>query len=175
MKIKPGCSQKDYIDFLTFHGKKFNFSYILYTIFWIFIFCLCLIITFGTGSRIQGVLITIILIIFIIYRFARPKFIINKELESDKLDNDDNANTFSFYDKSFDVSNKEGTFSYKYFMIYRVFEVCDFYYLYMTKENAFIVSKHAFSLGNQKDFSKFIKSKCRSKYKIDNQLNPKSH
>ncbi len=106
-----------------------------------------------------------VLVCFLIYRIGRPRFIVNKELESDKLENN-LTNKFSFFDKYFEVENPNGKFNYKYSMIYRAFDKEDCFYLYITKENAFLLSKNTFSLGNANDFSSFIKSKCHSKYKM---------
>ena len=36
---------------------------------------------------------------------------------------------------------------------------------YVTKENAFIISKKTFSFGTAEDFSTFIKNKCKMKFK----------
>lgn len=162
---KTTYTTNDYVTFLKFHNKRFNFSYHLYTMFWAFLFLLCIILSFGSGARLQGVVITIILICFILYRFARPKMIVENELKGDKFSSN-NTNTFSFYDKDFEIYNKEGKFKFKYYMLNQIFETKDFFYLYATKENAFLVSKHAFSLGSSKDFSTFLKVKCKSKYKI---------
>ena len=167
-------STNDYVQFLRFHGKKFNFSYVTYTLFWGSLLFLCLILAFGTGARLQGVSITIVLILFIGYRFARPRMIVNNELNSDKF-GDSNVNTFSFYEKEFEVLNKNGSFNYKYFMLYRIYETRDFFYLYVTKENAFLVSKYAFSLGTERDFAAFMKVRCKSKYKIDNEKKASLH
>ena len=93
--------------------------------------------------------------------------IVDNEISSDKF-GDNNTNTFSFYEKDFEVLNKNGKYTYKYFMIYKIFETHNFYYIYISKENAFLVSKHAFSIGNEVDFSSFMKSKCHFKYKTHN-------
>lgn len=164
---KTTYTTNDYVLFLKFHNKRFNFSYSLYTIFWSFLFLLCIILSFNSGARLQGVVITIILLCFIIYRFVRPKMVVENELKGDKFSGN-NTNIFSFYDKDFEVYNKNGKFRYKYFMLNQVFETQDFFYLYATKENAFLVSKNAFSLGTAKDFSVFLKVKCKSKYKLVN-------
>lgn len=58
-----------------------------------------------------------------------------------------------------------GSFRYKYFMLHKVYETSDFFYLYVTRENAFLISKNTFSLGNKEDFSKFLKNKCKLKYR----------
>ena len=88
-----------------------------YTIFWSAVFMLCIYLSFSIGNRLQGVLITIILIGFVLYRVYRPKRVIDKELESDKISSN-NINTFSFYNGNFTVENKNGSFSFRYFMLY---------------------------------------------------------
>ncbi len=155
----------DYIKFLEFHNKKYNIYYIAYTVFWSFLFLLCVFLSFGSSARLQGVVITIILICFIVYRIAKPKMILDNELKSDKL-SDNNVNTFKFYEKEFEVYNKNGKFSYKYFILRKIYETEDFFYLYVSKENAFLVSKNTFSFGTSKDFTSFIKDKCKSRYKM---------
>lgn len=151
-----------YSNFLEFHNKTYNFSYILYTVFWTILLLFCIILAFGSSLRLQGVIISGILVCFIIYRIVRPKLIVNNELKSDKF-SENNINTFTFYDKEFHISNKNGSFNYKYILIRKVFETSDYFYLYVSKENAFLVDKNTFSLGNSEDFGKFIKSKCRYK------------
>ena len=107
--------------------------------------------------RIQGVLITIMLIAFLAYRIIYPQLTVKKELSSEKITSK-NVNTFEFYDKDIKIINQNGTFIYKYFSFRRIFETDTYFYFYVTKENAFIISKKAFSLGTVEDFSKFIKS-----------------
>lgn len=158
-------TQETYMEFVNFHNKKYNPSYIAYTVFWSFLLLLCIILAFGSGARIQGVVITIILITFIIYRLVRPKLAVEKELESDKI-SAKNSNTFSFYDKEFVISNKKGKFNFRYFMLHKIFETPSYFYLYVSKENAFLLSKMSFSLGTSEEFSKFIKSKCSLKYRL---------
>ena len=161
---KTTYSKEIYIQFLKFHNKTFNFGYATYTIFWTFLFLLCIYLSFGSGERLQGVIITIILIGFVFYRIYHPKSIVDKELKSDKIA-DTNTNTFSFYDKEFEIENRNGSFRYRYFMIHKIYETPDFFYIYMTRENAFLLSKDTFSLGNKDDFAKILKSKCNFKYK----------
>ncbi len=161
---KTEYNQDVYLEFLRFHSKKYNFGYYAYTVLWAFLFLLCIIICFDTNMRIQGVLITIMLIAFLAYRIIYPQITVKKELSSEKITSK-NVNTFEFYDKDIKIINQNGSFIYKYFSFRRVFETDTYFYLYVTKENAFIISKKAFSLGTAEDFSKFIKSKCKLKYK----------
>ena len=158
-------TQNMYIDFVNFHNKRYNFSYILYTIIWFIILFSCIVYCFSCNMRLQGVVITIILLSFIIYRFVRPKMLVNKELKSDKVGKN-NINVFTFYPKHMEIKNKNGKFTYNYFMIRRAFETKENFYLYVTKENAFLISKKTFSLGTAEEFSKFAKSKFGLRYKF---------
>ena len=153
-----------YAEFLNFHHKAFHASYVAYTVFWSFMFFLCIILCFGSNARTQGVLFSIVLIVFIIYRILRPKMLVDNELKGDKLTTN-NINTFYFYDKTFEAKNERGVFSYKYSLLYKTFETDRYFYLYVNKENAFLVSRSAFSLGTPETFSSFMKKKCGLKYK----------
>lgn len=161
---KTTYNKDTYLMFLKFHAKTYNLTYILYTVFWIALLLLCIYLSFSNNSRIQGVILTIALLVFIFYRFYHPKMLVKKDLESDKI-SDNNINDFTFFSKNFTIQNKNGSFYYRYFMLRKVFETEDFFYLYVTKENAFILDKSTFSLGTTEEFSKFIKDKCKLKYK----------
>ncbi len=163
---KTTYTQDTYITFLKFHAKKNNLPYMAYTIFWSFLLLLCTYLAFASRNRLQGVIVSLILVCFVIYRIYRPKMIVDKEKNSEKISTN-NTNTFSFYDKKIEITNNNGTFDYKYFMFRKVYETADFFYLYVTKENAFLVSKKGFSLGTPEEFSKFIKNKCGFKYNRD--------
>lgn len=157
-------TQDIYIEFLKFHNKTHNFAYTLYTIAWSAFFILCIYIAFDSELRLQGVLFTIILIAFIVYRLYHPKMVVDMEVKSDKISTN-NTNTFTFFDKNFEVKNNNGSFIYRYIMLRKVFETRDYFYLYVTKENAFLISKKTFSLGSSEDFSKFISSKCKFRFR----------
>lgn len=157
-------TQDTYFDFLRFHKKTYMFAYILYTIAWILLLLLCIYLSFGSNSPIQGILLILVLIGFVAYRVLRPRYMLNKELNSDNV-SDENINTFNFYDSHFVLENNDGSFSYRYLMLHKIFETNDYFYLYTTKENAFILSKNTFSIGTPKEFSSFIKKHCLFKYK----------
>lgn len=161
---KTTNTENAYMEFLSFHSKTFNFAYFAYTIFWGFLFILCIILAFGSGSRFQGVIFTIILICFILYRILRPKLITNRELKSEKI-SDNSTNIYTFYEKNFEIKNKNGLFNYKYFMIKKAYETKNYFYLYVSNENAFLVSKNTFTKGISEDFSAFIKRKKGMKFK----------
>lgn len=160
---KTTYTQDTYVEFLKFHNKTYNLFYMLYTAFWVALLLLCVYLSFASNMRIQGVLLTIVLIVFVFYRIYRPKMIVNREMKSEKV-SDNNTNTFNFYDKNLVVQNNNGSFTYKYLLLRKVFETNTFFYLYVTKEDAFLIAKDSFTLGTQEEFSKFIKKKCALKY-----------
>ena len=48
------------------------------------------------------------------------------------------------------------------------FNTKDYYYFYLDRKYAFLINKNGFTLGNEKDFSNFIKTKCLFRYKTEN-------
>lgn len=159
-----------HIEFLKFHRKKYQVSYIAYTAFWSFIFFLCIVLAFGSNLKKQGVLITIVLILFILYRIYRPKLILKRDFEGENSANNSIQHIFSFYDNQFKVENDKGTFTYRYFSINRVLETTKYFYLYTTKEDAFLISKSKFSIGTPQEFAKFMKQKKPLNYKVCDNL-----
>lgn len=162
---KTTYSEDVYMEFVEFHNKTHNLSYIAYTVFWSAVFALCMYLAFSIGNIYQGTLVTVILIGFLLYRIFRPNFLVKKELKSDKIANN-NTNIFSFFEKNFKVQNGKGNFDFKYLLLYKVYETSDYFYLYVNRENAFLVSKKSFTMGTSKDFSNFIKNKCKLKYRL---------
>ncbi len=161
---KTTYTQETYVEFLKFHNKTYNLSYMLYTAFWVCLLLLSIYLSFAGNMRIQGVLLTLVLIGFVFYRIYRPKMIVNREMKSEKV-SDNNTNTFNFYDKNLVVKNNNGSFTYKYLLLRKVFETKTFFYLYVTKEDAFLVAKDSFTVGSSEEFSTFIKKKCSLKYR----------
>jgi len=161
---KTTYTEEIYMEFLAFHRKKYMLSYILYTVFWGLLLLLCIYLSFGSNNRLQGIILTIGFLAFLSYRIYRPKYIFNSQLKSHKVP-DNNTNLFNFFDKYLEVQNNNGSFKFRYFMFHKIFETNNFFYLYVDKENAFLVKKDTFSLGTPENFSKFIRSKCRLKFR----------
>ncbi len=160
---KTTYTEDTYIEFLKFHSKTYNLSYISYTLAWSAFLLLSIYLSFSSKLITQGILLLLALIGFVFYRLYHPKMIVHKELSGEKISTN-NTNTFSFFDNYFIIDNNNGSFSYRYFLLHKVFETADYFYLYMTKENAFLLSKNSFSLGTSEEFSKFIRRKCILKY-----------
>lgn len=161
---KTAYTEETYMDFVMFHNKTYNLSYLLYTLFWTILLALCSYLLFSTHNPLQGTVFILIIIAFLYYRIYRPKLTVRKELKSEKVSSN-NTNTFIIYDKIFRIKNSNGSFDFRYFNLHRIFETQHYFYLYVDRENAFILSKEGFTLGTAKAFSKFIKNKCKLKYR----------
>lgn len=157
-------TSKEYKEFLEFHGKKHNIPYLLFT----FAFCafltFCSILQFTSHHIGLGILFIIILLFFLAYQVIHPLHLVRKEIKSGKISNHA-QNTFSFFEKSFKIRNKQGVSKVKYSELYKVYETDTFFYLYLNSTYAFLVSKNGFILGDEKHFSNFLKKKVWLKYK----------
>ena len=157
-------SAKEYKEFLEFHGKKHNLSYFTFTILFTAFLILCSIVQFSSNHTLIGLLFILSLLIFLVYQIIHPLRVVKKEVKSGKISNE-SKNIFSFFDKSFKVRNKEGISKIKYIRLHKVYETDRFFYLYLNSKNAFIISKNGFTIGNAKEFSRFLKKKIWFKYK----------
>ena len=151
---------KNYNNFIQFHNDKFGNSYffitLLFTILIIYIFVmnilnknfvLCLILLCG-------------LFLFLYFRLFVP---VKEYKDNSKMlkNNKQLTYTFTFYKNFFTINKKR----YYYFSLHKVFETKDYFYLYINENNAALLSKDGFKLGNCNDFTNFIKKKCLLKYK----------
>lgn len=152
-------SKAIYDKFLAFHKSKYKFTYTIYTI------LVIAFILFGMILQIQyhnfgiAILLCCGLTFFILWRLFHPVSEVSKEYKSDKIQKQKEY-TFKFYDKYFTVQDNKELFEIKYFKLYKVFEISDFFYLYLDKRHAFLVDKTKFKDNNPTEFSRFIKKKC---------------
>ena len=96
---------------------------------------------------------------FILWRIFHPVSEISKEYKSEKIKKEKEF-TFKFYDKFFTVEDDKQYSKIKYYKLYKVFEIPDFFYLYIDKKHAFLIDKSKFKTSNSSEFSIFIKKKC---------------
>ena len=161
---KTRYSQKEYDVFLKEYKKEYASSEYASMIFYILFFGLCMIFAFKEKETVLGIVLLIGLVIYIWYRLIRPVIRTEKDRKSPKLSGNF-INTYKFYKNYFNVENPEGKAQIFYFKLYRVVETNQYIYIYISRENAFIVSKNGFTNGNPREFSKFIKKKVLFKYK----------
>lgn len=156
--------QEEYETFLKVHQKEYAASEYAYILFNLIFFGCCAAIAFKEKEIILGIVLVVGLLIYIWYKFFRPARRMQEDLESEKLSGNF-VNTYKFYKKYFKVENTEGNAQLAYIGLYRVVETNENYYIYISRDNAFIVSKKGFTKGNEKEFSKFIRGKVFMKYK----------
>lgn len=72
--------------------------------------------------------------------------------------------TFYFYKRYIKIRYKREFDRILYFRIKKIFETDKNFFLYTDDTHSLIVDKEGFVIGNAKEFSKFIKSKCPFKY-----------
>ena len=153
-------SKKVYNEFLKFHTERFFSKYITYTIFIVILLIYLLICNIIGKNWITILIVLLSIILFIIYRIFSQKAIIKREMESNKI-LDEEEFEYEFYDKFFTIKNKENIEEIKYSLIKKCYETKGYFYLYIDNSNAFIINKEGFIQGNIEDYKKFIALKCR--------------
>lgn len=158
-------SQQIYKKFLEFHKNKFNFSYTLYTAIVLIAIFFCLAMQVKYHNYNIAILLAISLSCFFLWRFLHPMSEVRKDFNSDKIQNEKEF-TFNFYEKYFKIRDKNKYEIVKYRNLYKVFETTEFFYLYIDKTHAYLVSKSGFTKGTSLEFVNFIKKKCRFRFKL---------
>ncbi len=165
-KNKTVLSKKNYMNLVEFHQKKNNWKYWLYTFYISALLVIIVSFLIASGFIFQSLFLLICFIVFLIYRFIYPYYKTSKELHSDKIQKN-LVNYYFFYEKYFKVKNKLGDSKINYTKLYRVYENENYFYLYFDKDNAFIVEKSGFLIGDVESFENFIKNKVWIKFKKD--------
>ena len=161
---KTKYSKKEYDIFLESYMKEYATSDYAYSIFNIVFFGLCMIFAFLEKELFLGVALLIGLGIYLWFKIVRANKLVEKTKKSLKVSGNF-VNNYKFYKNMFKVENVEGKAEILYFKLYRVVETKEYFYIYISRQCAFIVSKNGFTKGSQEEFSKFIKKKAFTKYK----------
>ena len=163
-KNQTQYTKKNYQKYLEFHQSKYSNWYQLYTILIIILLIFCIISNIQYSNYILSIIFILILITFCFLRFKYPTKKIKKELKTEKFDKEKTF-TFYFYNKYFIISDGKSKSKIHYFLLYKIFETDDFFYLYIDKDHAFLLEKTKFTKGNKKEFISFLKKKCWFKVK----------
>ncbi len=147
-----------YDEFLAFHHKKYHLFYVAYTVTIVAFILFVLILQVKYHHFTLAILLCSVLTSFILWRFFHPICIISKEYKSDNIQKEKDY-TFKFYSTYFTVEHKNEKNIITYYKLYHVFETPGFFYLYLTKNHAFLLDKHNFYPFPITEFSKFIKKK----------------
>ena len=161
---KTRLSMKEYNIFIESYKKEFSISDCWYIIFYIVFFGLCMILALRKGEIILGIILFAGLCIYLWFKIMRPNKLVKKTKKSQKVSGNF-VNKYEFYKNYFKVENPEGKTQILYFKLYRVVETKLYFYIYISRQYAFIVSKLGFTEGNPDNFSEFIKKKVHMRYK----------
>ena len=160
---KTKCTNKEYEKYLETYQKEYalseNINTIIYFIFLIF----CIIFAIKEKEIILGIGLIVIAIIFIWYKFIRPYKSQQKTQQKTTLQQ--YICNYKFYKNNFIVNAPEGKATIFYFKLYKVIETNTHFYIFISKENGFIISKKGFTKGEEAEFSKFIIKKAKLKYR----------
>ncbi len=162
-KNKTKYSKEIYEEFLGFHQEKYGTRYYAYTA------LIAIALLFGIILQMQSkhywiALLTIfILALFLVWRIYNPTKIIQKEMKSKKIEKEQEF-IFKFFNKKFYIYSKKLNRYVYYWQIRKVFETEEFFYLYLDKTHALLLDKKGFEIGNNQDFSKFMKQKCKFRF-----------
>lgn len=152
-------TSQNYKQFVEFHNNKYNVSYTIYTFMFSIMLLYCIIVNAIQKNFLFALIFLLILVIYLYCRIILPTNKYKKTCEEYKNNKIINFE-FSFYKYYYMINKKR----FYYFKLHKVFETKEYFYLYINSENASLVSKKGFKIGNPEDFSNFIKKKCLLKY-----------
>ena len=161
---KTDCSQKDYDIFLESYKNEFATSDYIYIIVYIIFFGICIFLAFSKKEYILGIALIAGLCIYLWFKLFRIAKLVEKTKESQK-NGKFFVNKYAFYKNFFTIESTQGNTQFLYFKLYKIVETKEYFYIYVTREFAYIVSKDGFIKGNKEEFSKFMKKKVFTKYK----------
>ena len=161
---KTKYSEKLYSIFVKDYAKEYATSDRFFIFYNVLFFSLCSYIAFNEKEIGLGILIIIGILIFLFYKLIRPILKEKKNRSAEKISGS-YVNHYKFYQNYFEIHNPEGDAKVSYLKVYKIIETKESYYIFLTREDAFIVSKLGFLKGNELDFTKFLKKKLMWKYK----------
>lgn len=153
-------NSKIYKEFINFHDKKFGFRYNSYNIIIIILLLYSIFLAITNKQFLLLFLFIGMLAFIILFRIYLP---IKRQHQDEKKysENKENKISYEFYKYYFKIQDVE----YYYYKLYKVFETTDYFYLYISEQTAFLISKNGFQIGTSQEFSNFIKKKCLLKYR----------
>lgn len=148
-------------NFINFHtnkyGKKELLKYLL--MFIIFVYMLIFNIIYKNWYFILSLIVILILAYFINNKKQSKKSKKKKRVQE---------YTFYFYERYIKIKCRRQFDRILYIQIKKIFETDKNFFLYTDDKHSLILDKEGFTIGNSKQFSKFIKKKCPFKYNNEN-------
>ena len=136
------------IAFCTYMGLFFIFSIIM--------FCI--------KNFSIGIPFFILSIVIVGIRLSYPTIFSKRIIRNASLSNT-LKNTFTFQDTSFQVSNAMDNTEVEYSKLVSIEEYNNMYYLYLDKDNAYLIDQSQFSIGENSSFYSFLYDKIKKYHK----------
>lgn len=159
-KNRTTCTQKEYNRFLTVQIREFGVSEVIYKILGIVCFLFFLAISIRYKEYKLLVCIVPIFMFFLWANFKRPMDDIKKNKEIEEF-----SNIYYFYKTYFIIECDKEKSKVFYFNLYRVIETEKSFYLYVSRDKAFLLSKEGFINSTSNEFKKFIFKRTLLKFK----------
>lgn len=161
---KTKYSQEEYDAFLESYRKEYEKSDTAWILYYFIFFGACMLIAFIEKEIFLGIALLIGLLIYLWFKIIKPAKEVERDKKSHKVSGNF-VNNYMFYKNIFKVENVDGKAQILYFKLYRVVETKTCFYIYISRQYAFIVSKSGFTKGTAEEFKQFLKKKMFTKYK----------
>lgn len=119
------------------------------------------------GNSIERLILLVLVALWLVFLwFVYPKIKYSKNKLIHNMENEFvfNEDAFTMYQNS---SSSDGNNTFKYSALWKVFETKDFFYIYLTQNQAYIVEKSTLEGGSAYDLRELlIKNVGMSKYKL---------
>ena len=161
-KNKTKCTQKEYDKFLKLQIEEFGTSELIKQLLWIAFFIFCLVLSIIYKEYILLCISLLGVLTYTWFEIIRP--IKNKDEQKEY------TNIYKFYKYFFTIECTTGVSKIFYFKIYRVIETNTHFYIYISRENAALVSKEGFINSTPEEFKKFIHKRTMLRYKTKLEL-----
>ena len=142
-------------NFLNFHKEKYGKKELIRSI--VFLILALYIVIYNVISKNWYMLVGIVIVCNFMYLISTKKEKKNKKQKDKEF-------TFFFYERYIKIKYKRQFERMTYFELRKIFETDKNFFLYLGEKNSLILDKKGFTIGNSKDFSEFIKRKCKFKY-----------
>ena len=163
---KTKCTKKDFVRFQNSYKREYAVPELMGFLFYVAFFLFCIILSFMSKEYKLGSILICVFILYLAYKFIYQPNRIKKQEKSNQLLKE-YINTYIFYNNYFKTKNIDGEAQTFYFKIYKVIETKTNFYIYVSRDYAFIISKSGFKDDKCEEFTKFIKKKTRFKYKVE--------
>lgn len=164
-EIETPYTYETYKELNEFHFSSRKRGNKIFLIMLSIIIVLCGILLIFLKSYPMGIVYTILGIFFLVWAYVAPKIATKVMSKSDKM-LDNLINTDTFYDEYFENTNEQSNAKIFYNQLYDAYEAKDYFYLYVNRRSAYIISKNGFKEGTSENFREFLQEKLKERFKI---------